>query len=292
MLLGSMDATTLLSPPDDVFIIRQSTIGQLQLCGMREYYRNHDGYVDYVSEPLLFGILFHAAVEQILLDDMSIIQVLDQDNLRMLAEVEETNRQVAISNLDKFHWDNLRAALVSWYDTLWPSISSQELLVVEEKLYAPLSDKVWLQGSPDVITRAGSGSVVGRDWKTAGRGWKPEKAEASLQPALYSYLVEQNYGYKVDEWVFHVFNRRAHDWEHHAVGGWDIDAAIQMALRYAEMLQNGLFVPNPTQYGSFSLKRAWYCSARFCPAWNVCEYKTIINDDKDIDELRTEELAW
>ena len=279
----------LLAPPDGATLIRQSDIGQMQLCPTRLQLKEKEGYSDFLSEPLLFGSVVHAAIEH-LMSGSAMLAVLDQqwiDTAIAVCEEERGNNTF----VEAAFYDALRECVMQWDANVRPLLNT-DTHNQEQLLFAPLDDtNFWLRGTPDIFWLSGPEAI---DWKTAGRGWKAEKAQNILQAPLYTHLIEQNYGLFVAEWTFWVYNRSKKLWEAFPrfVDRQQVECAVQTALQYSRQIVADVFPATPVPYGSFTDKRGWYCSPRFCAAWNICDMKGVLGDGKHLLEERTELIAW
>jgi hypothetical protein len=265
--------------PTDV-IVRQSTIGSMQFCEWRVGYRETEGFLSpAVSEAMAFGTCMHYLGERHLAGD---------DMGKMLLNMREWVEEILVTQYDwtldrvpDVHefFSELGVAYRTWTQQILPEIESQEIVALEETIFLPLGEtasgtRVLLQGTPDIIT------TPIRDMKTAGTGWKKSKAELSIQASLYMALVKQGFGLNVREFVFDVYNRRKSEWEMIPVSRRvkDIDAALRTALDYGNKIELKAFTASPVPEASFTKKRGWYCSPKYCEAWNVCDYKYLGDD--------------
>ena len=143
------------------------------------------------------------------------------------------------------------------------------------------ANNIYLKGTPDAVFE---GVVV--DWKTSGRAWKETKAHKAIQADLYMALVKQNLGVSIRDWVFWVYNRRGRVWE--AVPTKrrikDINASILRAYDYGLALEAEILPATPFTDTFGELKRGWYCSAKYCGAWNICPAK-FMHDDVNENEI-------
>lgn len=291
-----MSATTwgklpLADPPsyneDTDVLIRQSTINNLLLCGQRVALKGTPGYLKAVSEPLVFGTCLHYLIEEDL-------KAGDRRH-DLLANMEEWVEHILVEDYD---WSldvvpspgdlfgELSMAYRMWASNVLPKLPKQ-LVAIEEKMELYLGESeggggVFLQGSPDLVTES---AII--DWKTAGRGWKDTKATlGSLQPTLYPPLVKQSYGDAPRRFTFWVYNRQKNFWESFSTQKRKvatINAGLETAYMYGLQIESGHLPPTPLDENYFEYKRAWYCSPRYCEAWNVCPYKGLVPDDADLN---------
>jgi hypothetical protein len=266
-------------------------MGQLQLCGGRVGYEDRDGYLAAISEPLVFGqCLHHILGEDVLsgnLQQDKLLQSMSEWVDQILVEhYDWTLKQVP--NIPEF-FSELSTAYRLWRTTVLPNLPG-ELILAEEELFLPLGagreQQVVLKGTPDAVYTE---ALV--DWKTAGRGWKQVKADVSVQASLYPALVKQNYQKSIRDFHFWVFGRQKGSWSRLKTSRKieQINGALVTAHNYGKQLEAQVFPCTPVPESSFNKKRGWYCSPKFCGAWNVCEAK-YMNDN--VDESVVAERKW
>ncbi len=275
---------------NDTFI-RQSTINSLQQCGQRVALKSHPGYLEAVSEPLAFGTLTHHIIEQHLASG----EMQDKLLMNMGAWVEPILLEEydwPINRVPDLHLflGEIAIAYRSWVHYVLPEIQRAELLTQEEKMTLYLGEgrdgNIFLQGTADAVTDK---ALV--DWKTSRRAWKPTKAQFSIQATLYPALVKQNLGRAIRRMDFWVYSRQDSQWVLHTARRTidEIDTGLKIAYTYGLQLESGILPATPLEENYFDYKRAWYCSPRYCGAWNVCEFKHL-PDDKDEDVIA--ERTW
>ena len=261
-------------------VIRQSLIGQLQLCAGRVGFQNHEGYLESVSEPLVFGQCVHHIIAEDLIHDEQqdkLLQSMGDWVDEILHEQYDWSLK-QVPDVPKF-FSEIGVAYRLWRKTVRPKLS--DILSIEEEQTLFLGEgrqsNIWLQGTGDVVTAT---SLV--DWKTSGRGWKQVKADVSIQASLYMPLTKQNLGESIRKFTFWVFNRQAGAWQRHVTHRKveQIDSALATAYQHGLQLEAEVFPCTPVPESSFNKKRGWYCSPKFCGAWNICDAK-YMNDGKD-----------
>lgn len=272
----------------NVTLVRQSTIGQLQLCGKRVEYEGQEGYLEAVSEPLGFGQCMHYMVACTLDETVSSAELVANmyEWVDDLLHREYDWSLGLIPNVDAF-LDELAVAYRGWVTKIRPRIKN--VIAVEEEIFLPLGEgrqtHIVLRGTPDIVTKTRL-----RDTKTAGRGWTQDKADLSIQASLYLALVKQQYGLEYKDFTFDVYDRRKATWESIPVKRTvkQINSALKSAYDYGLQLEAGIFPATPVPEASFTKKRGWYCSPRFCGAWNICEYKYLADSvDENILAIRS-----
>ena len=252
--------------PDDL-IIRQSTIGSMQLCPARVGLSTLDGFSDRGSEALVFGSTVHNHLEKFLNghgSDIWPIELATRDELReslTQVEVKDDFLVADVASMASINamLDEVLTACRQWHATVWPELDSlggglaeQEMQVPFGTLPAPnlcygcyestcdsqIGDrcdnhpgdrKVWLQGTPDLVVQ-GHGMF---DWKTSGRAWKVDdngrtKGSFNAQAPLYLWMWKQRTGEMLRDFTFWVYDRRNAAWQdHHTI--WN-DEQIDAAL--------------------------------------------------------------
>lgn len=273
----------------DIFV-RQSTISSLQLCGQRVALKDHPGYLQAVSEPLVFGTLVHHLIAEDLSTgerQMGLLSNMPEWVEPILEEDHDWSIK-KIPDLGNF-FGEIAVAYRSWATRVLPKLP--EPLSIEEEMLVYLgpgenSNKIFLQGTADAVF-----PKTLADWKTSGRQWKDSKAQFSLQATLYPALVKQNLGLDIRKFTFWVWSRRDGRWFKHTTSRTvrEVEAGLQIAYTYGLQLDAGHHPATPLDENYFEYKRAWYCSTRFCPAWNVCDYKYLPDD---VDERQKAERKW
>lgn len=277
--------------PDNDVIVRQSTIGQLQLCAGRVGYENQTGYLPALSEALVFGTCVHHIISEDLMSGGE-----QQDELlhtmgEWVDEILQTDYEWELKKVPDIpqFFSEIGVAYRMWRTEVRPTLVG-ELLAVEEEMYMPLgkgkTSNISLRGTADAVF---DDTLV--DWKTAGRGWKPEKAAVSMQASLYMPLIKQNLNKSIRKFTFWVFNRQLGGWEQHVTDRsiTQINAALHTAHQYGLQLEAEVYPCTPVPESSFTKKRGWYCKPKFCGAWNICEAK-YMNDDVNEDVIA--ERKW
>ena len=286
------DAST---PSDDDVIIRQSTINSMELCAARIGYKDVEGYFDPFSEPLVFGSLVHELIE-LAIEDGDVSSIIDNADYVLDAvmatkfNIDPNEAQgLVFSMMERGMVTEAQHALKLFWS--WWEREQVTTPVSEHQMYAQLGilpdeRKVWLFGTPDLYTVEGKKAY---DWKTAGRGWSIGKADHMIQASLYSHLIHHETDVLIEDWEFLVLNRRKGEWESHKTtrNTQQIEAAKKIAWMRALMVAHEIYPATPIVTENFKTKRAWYCSPKFCPAWNVCEFKYIADG---FDEQRKKEV--
>jgi len=267
--------------PDVDTVVRQSTINSLQLCGQRVALSTKEGYLPLVSEQLAFGTCVHEIISQ----DIS-HNALQQD---MLLNMGEWINEILVTqyewSLDQIgdprpFFSEIGVAYRSWVTKVAPFIARDNVVESEQEHYMYLGEglngNIWLKGTADLVMKD---RLV--DWKTSGRDWKQGKADYSIQASLYMPLHKQALKRSLRKFDFWVYDRSKSVWRLHPTSRTiaEINSALHTAYIYGLQIESGHLPATPVPTG-FVPKRGWYCSAKWCNAWNICESK-FLNDNVD-----------
>lgn len=287
------------SPRSKDIVIRQSTVESMSLCPARVGYSTHPEFDPTPSEPMVFGSLVHKMIELSILHPNT-LQVETLAGIEgILAEVvaDDGYDIYQLTNPDHIHHIVLQAreAFLAWRSDWWvPCGMHRTMMAVEPLRIRPLgmltkSIAVWIQGSPDFVWTGGID-----DWKTAGRGWDFGKAQARIQSEFYVWLEEDNFP-ELDErgvpFTYVVYDRSKQRWQPHeyTVTRESVDAALLTAWEWARQIRHQVFPPTPAAPAGRA-GRGWWCSANYCSAWNICEYKHQVQD-KQLVQIRSSSWA-
>jgi len=277
------------SPAEGDTIFRRSLIDEFQLCPARVGYKDKAGYVNPVSDGLLYGQGLHYLAHQHIANDGPWRGNFDEWFEPYL--VENYDWDIArIPNYDAFK-ESIMYAYMRWVLEVWPE---QEPLVrryehyVEQTLYWERMPNVWLSGTPDLFN-----GIDLVDWKTTNAGWQwnSQKADFAIQPSIYAALHSYNFDALPGSFIFYVWDRKKMEWNKYATtrSQEQIDASVRTADEYIRQYVQGIFPATMVVEGrDGKKKRGWYCSAKWCPAWNICEHKWL-NDGVDESELAVKE---
>jgi hypothetical protein len=272
-------------------LIRQSTIGQMQLCPGRVGFSDHPEYLGMISEPLAFGTCVHHIIAEDLLNG----GIRDDLLLSMNEWVEEIL-------IDQYDWSlervpdvqgffsEVAVAYRSWRQNVYPNLPLDQVMAIEEEfrmfLGEGLHGNIFLKGTADLVLES-----TLMDWKTSGRAWKQAKADFSVQASLYMPLHKQALDHSLQKFTFWVFNRSGGIWSPLSTKRTvaQIDGALATALQYGRQLESGAFPCTPVPEASFNKARGWYCKPKFCGAWNICDAKHL-NDG--FNEKEVAERSW
>lgn len=287
------------TPIDGDLVMRRSLIDDFQLCPARIGYKDQPGYVEPVSDALVFGQGLHY------LANMHTMQGGPwQGNFEEWLEpylAEEFDWSIAqIPNYDNFR-EEVYYAYMRWSLEIWPEqepyLKRYDDWYAERTLYWKRWEKVdevpdnsdvgvsaWLSGTPDLYN--GMAMV---DYKTTGAAWQwyQAKVDLAIQPSMYLALHQHVYGELLPEFVFYVWDRKKKEWLKFVTSRTQavVDAAVATADQYLEQYAARIFPATMVVEGRGGKKqRGWYCSAKWCPAWNICEHK-FLNDSVDESEV-------
>lgn len=242
-----------------------------------------------LSEALCFGSCVHAIIANDLGQGEPAL-----DMINNMAEWVDTLL------VDQYAWsigrvpnvrdflDEIAVAYRIWRADVQPTLGSA--LCQEQTMVLPLGEynngHIVLQGTPDYVQEDAL-----YDWKTAGRGWKPEKAQFSIQASLYPALVKQTLGRSIRTFRFWVYDRSKRNWTLFETGRQiaQIDAALRTAYDWGKVLASETYTATPIPEASFNKARGWYCKPNWCSAWNVCDYKYL--GDTTL-EIQRAERSW
>jgi hypothetical protein len=269
-------------------LIRQSTLNQMDFCGYRTMLSTNPGYLAPVSEAMVFGTCVHYMIAQDIAGYPNIASTLELlSNMYewvepILVEEYDWSLDKVTTNIRDF-FSELTSAFTMWKSVVQPSLPEMEV-VIEQEMFLPLGEgergTIILKGTPDAIYED---HII--DWKTSGRAWKESKAHHSIQVDAYMALAKQNLNVSIRDFVFWVYNRQKREWaciptSRRVV---DINASLSRLLDYGKVLESGRFHATPTTETFGEVRRGWYCTPKYCGAWNVCPAK-YLNDDTNEKE--------
>lgn len=262
-------------------IVRQSTVGNMDLCPAREGLKTVEGYVETVSEPALFGTIQHALIERRLRGE-SVDDILYADVRSFITYIVDQQYAAAGQTVDGSVADSMIGETVRAFTSWAKAADKLDLhpVLIEETLEVVIYDdgdiQIVLQGTPDMFEEAS-----GWDWKTSGRPWKEGKAEFSIQAPLYLYLVGEAKGFRPRKFTYMVYDRGKGTWSLFDTYPSDefVESALARAVAYGRVIAAGVYAATPVTWSWGKPARGWYCSERWCGAWNVCPFK-ILPDGK------------
>ncbi len=283
------------SPGDDVLWMRQSTVGSWELCPARVMLSDDPGFKALPSEAMSFGTLVHEMGATDLTDGLqnwTIVDVMDLWDTLVTDEYGVSVFELAAEEMIRDGAVEAIGANQLWRVQVVPTLPDTDP-VVETRLEAPLGvlpsgRRVWLHGTGDVLY---PDSHVGVDWKTAGRGWKEGKADLTGQAAAYTYLAWVAFSEWISEWRYWVYDRQKVEWAQWTTSRTEqqVDAWLRHAFGIAKAIDAGAVMYTPVDSTFGKMSRGWWCSAKYCGAWEVCKGKYLADD---VDESATVEVTW
>lgn len=260
-------------------LVRQSLIGDMQFCEYRVKLKTHEGYLESLSEAATFGTCIHYLISEDL--------TTGEPRLDLISNMEEWVEEILVAedwslskvpNAQDFMTELTNAYRI-WRHEVYPQLP--EAISLEEEMYLPLGGSYYLRGTSDAVF-----DNVIMDWKTSGRDWKEGKADMSIQASLYMALVKQNLGKSIRKFEFWVFNRKKREWVSFPTSRRikEINSALLSAYDYAYKMDKEAYTATPVTDTFGKKVRGWYCSPKWCGAWNICPAK-YLNDNKNETEI-------
>jgi len=294
-------------PAEDALIVGPSQLNNWWLCNYRELYRNEPWYDNSSSLQAAFGTGEHALIERFLTTgdrpafSGEAMEIWIQAMLHHPKHPEDITKYADNVTLLTVAAEML-GAFELWLTSYWQEEGQhQPPLLTETTLRRPLGRlpngrEVWVEGTADRVTALGETAAMGIDWKTGGKGWKRGKAESNVQHTVYGWLVEPMIQpHRVVQATYVVYDRQ------HQVWTWNDKrimltkdmtyAALRSMWDMARGLDAEIGTASPTTRGGFGDGRGWHCKAPWCPAWNGCPFKFVIQD-KYSEEERPTQMRW
>lgn len=276
--------------PETDTLTRNSYLSKMENCEWKIGYMDHPGYLEAVSEPLVFGTCAHYMIEQDLRTG--------HEQLDLVLNMKDWVEQLLVEQYDwtldlvpdvHHFFSELGVAYRTWRNQVRPNLDG-EPIALEETMHLPLgpgkSGTIILHGTPDIVYPHEI-----RDVKTTGRMWHESRTHFSTQPATYMALVKQQYRKSIRNFVFDIYDRRKSTW--HSLPTKRSIPAIDSVLRNhynaGLKIESKIFTAKPYTNEFSKYRRGWYCSTKYCSAWNVCEFKYMADD---VDEAQEAERTW
>lgn len=298
--------------------VSPSQLGQAQLCHARNdpIYKSLPGYDDTPTEQASFGRVLHAMIEtRLVCGEPASVAFSDPDHRQVVARWV-----IAQDGADWFDFHQSSARRQQWVDEIYEAYLQWEEwwelgweqwcndqpfdLWVERHMTMPRtawSQTEWsegpfslpytIRGTPDLIVPHDE-EPIGFDWKTAAKGWKEGQQKTDKMDQLSAYTALY-YGDRpvvpAMSWVVGVYNRKAEMWEWYETtrSEGQVSSTLGAMDQVALAKSAGAYIPRQTQTVYGKTERGWWCSAKWCAAWNVCFYKNI-GDGKENDERKVE----
>lgn len=280
------------TPAHDALWIRQSTVGSWELCPGRVMQSKHARFNELPSEAMSFGTLVHAMIELELTGARGRVPWTTMNVSDLWDELALEEYGVSLADLaddDLILDSSIEAvgAVMQWRRQVQQTLPNGDMLI-ERRLEAPLGvlpngREVWLHGTGDLLY---TDIAIGYDWKTAGRGWKETKATYLGQPSAYAYLHWYNHNVWVERWRYWVYNRGSARWDLHTTyrNRQQVASWLRHAFGIACAIDAGVVYYTPTQHPYGKSERGWWCSPRYCAAWDHCPGKYLADgyDEKQL----------
>ena len=248
-------------PTEKDYVVRASTVTDMLMCQGRKVIPDILNWPDFPpSEAMMFGTVEHGFIEDHLTGKTRTGMEIVADSLR---EDGFTVDDIAYP-LPPLVREAHKAFLV-WLRTIQPLYHDGE---VEGRMHRPLGvvdgRPLWLRGTPDYFT-----DDVIVDWKTSAKKWQKGREEKSLQLPMYRSLVEWEHETMPGKGVYVVYSRQHQLWEERPIDLTErkVDEAMLHAFTMGRALMKQEYTLSP--FGEFRA-RAWYCSDKWCHAWDVC----------------------
>lgn len=277
------------------FYIRPSTVAGAMLCPARSGLYGHVDYQYYPNEGLFFGSVVHFGIEHILthgqMDGIEHI-LLDAMPDIWAKDAEGAPDEFGRVDLGKVMTRSQRVALMAevvvalekWLDVPFLTLRESSVLDVERTIERSVGFhgdiEVIMRGTPDLIRRTAHGSEI-IDWKTAGKNWDKHKMSSQFQRIAYPWMDIEDGG--VMAWfTYWVYDRTAKWWVKHPappIRDEEIYALVAQTMAVAGSMIEHTWTYSPTGQG-WGGERGWHCSPKYCNAWNACDGRHLVLDDK------------
>jgi hypothetical protein len=278
-------------------------MASMMLCPARVGQTDNKDYDATPTEALTFGSYVHTLIEQFGFG----IEDPSPKTGRQLFEMEFNddvkNMPYPPPSLDEVASDTLIArsveeglhALRLWREQVLPHLSPDGK--AEGFMFAHVADlpdgtKVWLRGTPDYVEKTPDGVVTIDDWKTAATDWPKNKHLSEIQPFGYRELYQAVTGVLAHRFQWWIYSRKDQVWRPRSITfertADQRDAFMAQLLVCARMIADNTFMYTPTS-GFGNSPRGWWCTAKYCNAWNICPGKHLIADGRAFE---SRSLGW
>lgn len=285
---GLLDVEGLTEPEDGDLQLRNSTVGSWDLCPGRVGYSEAEGFEPTPSEAMSFGSMGHVAIEQDLesgdgfLWTAPALETLWAKSLADEASGPYDLYELATAERIQASVEEAVVMMAAWQQDVYPQLNLSDNIKVEEKMTVPLGvlpngRAVWFHGTPDLVDIDNAGIY---DWKTSGRAWKETKALGLLAPQAYSWLVAETQGVFIPDHFYWVWNRAKQEWVLHKTSRSQehVDSYLRKVWAIAKSIDAQAFPFRPWSETFGNVSRGWWCSPKYCSAWNICEGKSLPDD--------------
>lgn len=270
------------APVDGDIHLSQTTVNSMDFCPAKQGYRDVEGYNHTPSLAMSFGTMGHGAIELDLVEGE--LHRWTADDLLTLWEGGlwyerdgswDLHELISPAQLE-IQLAEAVDMMKKWQRHVYPTLNLSSEALIEERATKPLGmlddgRVAWFGGTADV---ADPTAELILDWKTAGRGWDDSKARTAGQASAYTWL------YGINSHLYWVWNRQKKTWKSHATERTtaQVDSYLRHSWQRALQIGAGVYPATPWQTTFGKTKRAWYCSALYCGAWDVCEMKNLSDD--------------
>ena len=276
-----------LSPVEGDLQLRNSTIGSWDLCPGRVGYAETEGFQPTPSEAMSFGTMGHGAIEYDLLHGRHLWTAPELKLLWRQSLLDESSGPYDLDELagaERIQTSVEEAVVMmsAWQQDVYPQLNLSYNIRIEKKMTAPLGvlpsgRAVWFHGTPDLVDIDNPGI---HDWKTSGRAWKESKALGLLAPQAYSWLVDKTYDVFIPDHFYWVWDRAKSEWVLHKTSRNQehVDSYLRKVWAIAKSIDAQAFPFRPWSETFGNVQRGWWCSPKYCSAWDICEGKALPDD--------------
>lgn len=292
--------TTKPTPAEDAIFVRPSSHSTWMNCQLAVQHRDHPQYDNTSTQQASFGTCVHMLnerhIEGLTLDGVD--HVLELWLAEMDGRDEDIRPLAPKTRLESLASEALMAHQL-WVQNFWLPVGSQlEAVAVEQRMEMPLGSlpngrEVWLRGTADFVT---PGKIW--DWKTASVGWKPARMDEMTQHLFYAALVEYELDVRLpEEAAYVVYDRKDQSWAWSefttAVTRKQVKRALHEIFKMAAVLDAEAAMASPAKRGASWGQdgRGWWCSAKWCGAWDFCDGKFLLDDGKAVGS-RDNTITW
>ncbi len=272
----------------------------MQLCPARIGYEINqpDEVIEVFGEAPVYGSAVHYLCEHHVLDPRNQAKLVKPTAFaQWLNDMLQDNYGASIGDIPEKDYKIFRRKVIEAY-RMWVvqvyehsiklDIKDREVFV-EDGLFLYLGDhegrRIIAHGTPD-LTISG---VRMEDNKTTNAAfkWTQEKADSEIQPSLYLAMHNIINNDSITEFVYRIYDRKKEDWNSlpTARTEGEQEAILKVAFEYGKQVAANVFPPTPIIENYGKRVRGWYCSPKWCGAWNVCEYKGQLNDGTDLQQI-------
>ena len=282
-------------------LVRQSLMNSLQLCPARVGFEINqpEEVIPVFGERPVFGTAVHDCAEHHVLDPKGQAKRIRPAEFGLMMEriLEENYDGSSLDDIPEKEYKKFRREVIEAY-RLWVMQVYEHFIKadvkertahVEVPLYLYLGEhlgrRIIAHGTPDLTIQG----LRMEDNKTtfAAFKWTQEKADTEIQPSLYLAMHNIIYNDSITDFVYRIYDRKAEDWDslHTARTEGEQEAILKVAFEYGKQIAANVFPPTPIVENYGKRQRGWYCSPKWCGAWNVCSFKGQINDKTDLTEV-------